>query len=118
MAAQPLGHADTALVQRSIDQDVFAAGPVSRLAGSSRRCRTSLALIQLRRRVLHAQGADRDALENVINLLERKGEALARIRRHLQLKALLEIWLYLHVPMTFALLAALTAHIVSVFFYW
>ena len=43
---------------------------------------------------------------------------LARLRRHLRLKALLEIWLYVHVPATFALLAALTAHIVSVFFYW
>jgi hypothetical protein len=32
--------------------------------------------------------------------------------------ALMEIWLYLHVPLSFALLAALTAHIVSVLFYW
>jgi hypothetical protein len=31
---------------------------------------------------------------------------------------MLEIWLYLHVPLTFALIAALVAHIVSVFFYW
>jgi hypothetical protein len=31
---------------------------------------------------------------------------------------MLEIWLYIHVPFTFALIAALTAHIVSVFFYW
>ena len=36
----------------------------------------------------------------------------------LQLQALMEIWLYLHVPLSFALLGALTAHIVSVFFYW
>ena len=43
---------------------------------------------------------------------------LARLRRHLQLKAMLEIWLYVHVPATFALIAALTAHIVSVFFFW
>ena len=41
-----------------------------------------------------------------------------RIRRHLRLKAQLEIWLYVHVPLTFALIAALAAHIVSVFFYW
>jgi len=44
--------------------------------------------------------------------------ALSNIRRHLQLKAQLEIWLYFHVPVTFALIAALTAHVVSVFFYW
>ena len=44
--------------------------------------------------------------------------ALARLRKHLQIKALLQVWLYVHVPMTFALLAALSAHIFSVFFYW
>ena len=33
-------------------------------------------------------------------------------------KALLEFWLYVHVPATFALIAALMAHIISVFFYW
>jgi hypothetical protein len=30
----------------------------------------------------------------------------------------MQIWLYFHVPLTIALLAALTAHIVSVFLYW
>ena len=40
------------------------------------------------------------------------------MRRHIRIRAALEIWLYVHVPATFALLAALTAHIVSVFFYW
>ena len=33
-------------------------------------------------------------------------------------KALLDIWLYVHVPLSFALLGALIAHIISVFFYW
>jgi len=31
---------------------------------------------------------------------------------------LLEVWLFVHVPLTFVLLAALFAHIISVFFYW
>ena len=33
-------------------------------------------------------------------------------------KAIMDIWLYFHVPLTFALLAALVTHIVSVFIYW
>jgi hypothetical protein len=44
--------------------------------------------------------------------------ALARLRQHLRIRGLLEIWLYAHVPLTFALIAALSAHIISVFFYW
>ena len=54
----------------------------------------------------------------VSELLERKQALLAQLRQHLRLKALLEIWLYVHVPLTFVLIAALTAHVISVFFYW
>ena len=36
----------------------------------------------------------------------------------MRLRALLEVWLYVHIPATIALLAALTAHIISVFYYW
>jgi hypothetical protein len=41
-----------------------------------------------------------------------------RVRRDLQFRALMQIWLYFHVPLSFALLAALTAHIISVFYFW
>jgi hypothetical protein len=51
-------------------------------------------------------------------LLGQKERLLEQLRRDMQLKAYLDLWLYIHVPMSFALLAALTAHIVSVFFYW
>jgi hypothetical protein len=30
----------------------------------------------------------------------------------------LEVWLYVHVPLTAALLVALATHILSVFLYW
>jgi hypothetical protein len=63
-------------------------------------------------------GGKDDPLEKVGSLLGRKRAILARTRKHLQLKSMLEIWLYLHVPLTFALIASLVAHIVSVFFYW
>ena len=58
------------------------------------------------------------AREKVIGLLKQKEAALARLRQHLKIRALLEVWLYVHVPLTFALIAALSAHIISVFFYW
>ena len=51
-------------------------------------------------------------------LLSKRVAQLEQLRRHMRLKALLEVWLYVHVPATVMLLAALTAHIVSVFYYW
>lgn len=41
-----------------------------------------------------------------------------RVRRDLQYRALMQLWLFFHVPLSFALLAALSAHVISVFFYW
>jgi hypothetical protein len=51
-------------------------------------------------------------------LLLKKQGLVARARRDVQLKAWLDIWLYVHVPLSIALLVALAIHIVSVFFYW
>lgn len=43
---------------------------------------------------------------------------LEEIRGFIRTKTWTDIWLLIHVPLSFALLATLTAHIVAVFFYW
>lgn len=117
-AAQPLDQESAALVQSSLDQDPFYGGLIRRLSGRYPDCATRAAQAGIRRTTAYQPQIGDDPLEKVDALLERKEAVLARVRRHLRLKALLEIWLYVHVPMTFALLAALSAHIISVFFYW
>jgi hypothetical protein len=106
-AAQPLARGESDLVIAALEQDTFGYGALSRLAGKYRNCRTEQAMQRLD-----------PAHERVLALLGRRQAQLAQIRRHLRLKALLEVWLYVHVPLTIALLGALTAHIVSVFYYW
>jgi hypothetical protein len=118
MAAQPLGQADAAALRLAIAEDPFRGGLLRRLSGRHPKCRTARALVSMRRRLASAGGAEAGAIGAVLPLLERKCAALDRIRRHLRIRALLEIWLYVHVPLTFALIAALAAHILSVFFYW
>ena len=117
-AAQPLSPTDAATVRMSLDQDPFSGSLWSRLTGSYPRCATGRArdAIRIYTRSKHDDGSD--PLEKIDSLLARKQAALSRLRRHLKLKALLEIWLYFHVPLTFALIAALSAHVISVFFYW
>jgi hypothetical protein len=51
-------------------------------------------------------------------LMLRREALVARARRDIMLKARLKIWLYIHVPLSMALLCALLAHIISIFFYW
>ena len=41
-----------------------------------------------------------------------------RVRLDLRFRALMQVWLYFHVPLSFALLASLIAHIISVFYFW
>ena len=117
-AAQPLDQRHADLVQASLDQDAFGGGAWARLSGRYPNCATRRAQAEIRRETAYRPNVDDDPLERVDALLERKEAILARVRRHLRIKGLLEVWLYVHVPITFALIAALSAHIVSVFFYW
>jgi hypothetical protein len=88
------------------------------LSGEEPNCATARALTVVR------SEARADTSESVrdearlIGLLGRKAELLRRARKDVQFKAMMDIWLYAHVPLSFALLAALTTHVVSVFFYW
>ncbi len=68
-----------------------------------------------------AGGADdrqTEALRKLIDMLSRKRALATRVARDIQYQAIMEIWLYIHVPLSVTLLAALIGHIVSVFFYW
>jgi len=57
-------------------------------------------------------------LQALVLILCERQKTLRRIRRDVQLQALLNIWLYLHVPLTLALIAALLVHILTSFMYW
>lgn len=113
-AAQPLGRAEADLVIAALGQDPFAGGPLSRLTGSYPFCATARALKGMDR----TANGDPAAAERVRGLLEKRREQLAQIRGALRIRAMLEIWLFVHIPLTIALIAALTAHVISVFYYW
>jgi hypothetical protein len=65
-----------------------------------------------------ASDAQSDNLRRLIDMVSRKSALATRVARDIQLQALMEVWLYLHVPLSLGLLGALTAHVLSVFFYW
>ncbi len=112
-AAQPLARTDSDLVIAALAQSEFEQGLWRRLSGRYPDCATRQAIDGL-----GLADAGDAAAGRVEKLLIRRRVQLERLRRHLRLKALLEVWLHVHVPATVALLAALTAHIVSVFYYW
>ena len=117
-AAQPLPRIDADIVRLSLVKTDIAGGFWRRLFGYYGDCANLRAIDQLKPALREAKGHEAAALRKVEELMRRKADALALARRQIHITALLEAWLFVHVPATFALLAALTAHIVSVFLYW
>lgn len=58
------------------------------------------------------------ALDKILSKFSRRQRLLKIIKRNLQIKAYLRVWLLFHIPLTIGLLAALTVHILVVFIYW
>lgn len=57
------------------------------------------------------------ALQTLCGLTAEKAMLQRKLRQDVKLQALLQFWLYLHLPLSFALLAALAIHVFAVFFY-
>jgi hypothetical protein len=117
-AAQTLDRDKAAIVRLSLEKTEIAGAYWQRVLSLYGGCATTQAIGRLERVRPGAVGAEAATLARIDELLRLKAEALAFTRRQVRITALLEGWTFVHVPLTFGLLAALTAHIVSVFFYW
>ena len=60
----------------------------------------------------------RATLQSLLECAGAKAAVLQRLRRETKLAAMLRIWLFIHVPVCCALLAALFTHVITVFLYW
>ncbi len=74
-------------------------------------------------RLAHEHAATTDAesaarLQRLLELAGRKAVLVGKVQKDIQLQALLQFWLYIHLPLCFGLLAALVAHLLAVFFFW
>lgn len=89
------------------------------LSGSSRRCAAASALAKARAEAERITDPEQQiAATEMIAALSRKAEISARLRRDLSFKAMMDVWLWIHVPVTIGLIATLIAHVLIVFFYW
>jgi hypothetical protein len=117
-ASQGFDRRHSEIVRLSLDNSPIGGSMFQRLQAKRRNCGTDAAVAALDAERRQRGGNLDTDVAAVLTLLERKQAALGQARRHARLKALLEIWLYVHVPATFGLIAALIAHVISVFFYW
>ena len=88
------------------------------LAGTDRNCPIAAVLQMVTAQAPSLIDSDAATARRLVSLLARQSQLLEQVRREVRFRALLEVWLYLHIPLTIGLIAALGAHVVVVFFYW
>jgi len=117
--ARPLDQTQAALVTRAVQRTRIGGSFWRRLFNAHGNCETLEALTRLKAaRASVPDGKQAQALDQVLSLLEEKELTLTKARRYIYLRSLLEVWLFIHIPATIALIGALMAHIISVFFFW
>lgn len=113
-----LGDEINATVFEASQNTRVGGGIFRQLSGREPSCPTTAALGQVQRLAAATTGDDAEHFRQLVSLLSRKCELLRRARTDVRFQALLQAWLFIHVPFSFALLAALIAHIFAVFYYW
>ena len=106
------------LVDKSV-RGTRLGGTLRRIvSGEDPQCPTAAAIREWPQHAKRLVGDSAKLDKEVFGLLLNKNTLLDRARRDLRYKAMLDLWLYFHVPLAFMLLAALVVHVVTVFIYW
>lgn len=115
--AEALPDAFAKAVRVSIDETRLGGGLFRQLSGRDPSCGTARALETAAREAADLEGSGRATVQRLLEVLSLKRSLVARVRRDIRYKALLELWLLFHVPLAIATLVAVAAHIVVVFLY-
>src|SRR5215813_1489784 len=116
-AVMEMDDAISATVVNATQASSIGGGLWRQLSGRDPQCPTAAALVKAQQLAGSTTGTQAERYRRLIALLIRQDELLRCARRDVQLKALMDIWLYLHVPLSIALVVALAAHVVAVFYY-
>ncbi|MDE0987935.1 MAG: hypothetical protein OSA83_01775 [Pseudomonadales bacterium] len=117
-----------ALVTSAIERTVIGGGYLDQLLGRDNSSLVlegrvvpnsdqALALDALVERLARSEGDENKALNQIVKVFNSRKKSIGVIRKDIRMQATIQVWLLFHVPVTFALLAALIAHIFSVFIY-
>jgi hypothetical protein len=118
MAAMTIDDRTARLVTAAVERTEVGGSAWRQLVGSYPNCTTAKAIVGVDAIAASSTPENQAIYRQVLVLLDEKSQLLARTRRDIGFKAMMDGWLYLHVPLSFGLLAALLAHVISVFFYW
>ena len=105
-------------VLASVQKTRIGGGVYAQLRARVSACPTAAAVKLVKTLATTVKGEAARQHQELYSLLLRKERLVACARTDIRFKAIMDIWLYFHVPLSIALLAALVAHVIAVFFYW
>lgn len=108
------------LVLNSIQQSTIGGGTWQQLTAGLHPHKQQEAIIQS---ISDRMSTNQDAqisskLRQMLDLLTRRKDIYNRIQNEIRYTARMTVWLYIHIILTYALLAALLVHVITVFMYW
>lgn len=116
VAGRGMPTAVAAVVADAIDSTRLGGGLLRQLRGSDPSGPTTRAIAVVQNAITGDDGPSPD-LQHVLENLAARRTLLERIRRDIQLKAWLDVWLIVHVPLALASLAAVAVHVFVVRYY-
>jgi hypothetical protein len=106
------------IVHKARQETRIGGNIIEQMSGRQKDCPTSAAVRELHNLGKNLKGIQPKLHRELYSIMLRKETLVARARQDVMLKARLGVWLYLHVPLSIALVTALVAHVFSIFFYW
>ena len=91
---------------------------IEQLRGFQPNCPSAIAVQKLTSMNDNLTTEQRKLYRELYSIMVRRQSLVKRARQDLMYRSRLGFWLYFHVPFSIALLVAMTAHIIAVFFYW
>lgn len=117
-AAASLGDEINRAVHRSCKETSVGGSVWRQISGNDPNCATLAAYKEVAGHIHGAQNEEMHSIRRLLALLGKKRQLLLHARKDVQYRALKDIWLYLHVPLSLALLGAVLTHIFSILFFW
>ena len=96
----------------------IGVGLFEQLRGYQPNCPSATAVQKLTAMGNDLPAEQRKLYRELYSIMVRRQSLVKRARQDLMYRSRLGFWLYFHLPLSIALLVAMSAHIIAVFFYW
>jgi hypothetical protein len=101
----------------SINETQIGGSWIRQFSGHDPSCGTGRAIKMIQEHHAELDDEQRSNIGRLVELLGRKAALLQRIRNDVRFKAIMDVWLFFHVPLSVASVVAVITHIIIVFYY-